>query len=113
MRRSKRRSLVRQPRPRSAACLQEEPAPPVRVACISTSAEDPLPLVELFAAMPGNTGTAYVLVVDDDLAIMRTLAVQPVAMPVILARHGDRLVADHIHVIAARRSMVLQRGRLH
>ncbi|MBZ5603732.1 MAG: PAS domain S-box protein [Acidobacteriia bacterium] len=87
-----------------------------RVVGIGASAGGLEALLELFGALPANTGIAFAVVQhlephhESQLAVILSRATQ---MPVVQAQEGQSLERDHVYVIPPNVVMVVEQGVLH
>ena len=72
-------------------------------------------LEQLFQAMPARPGMAFVLVAHlapGKVSLLADIVGRFTSMPVVQARDGARVEADHVYVIAPSTALTLEQGRL-
>ncbi len=101
---------VRQPLP------ADEGRPlPFPVVAIGASAGGLEALKQFFAAMPADSGLAFVVIQHldpDKLSLMAEILARATAMAVGQAAHGDRIAPDHIYVAPPGKRVLLRQGEL-
>src|SRR5438132_6327079 len=101
------------------AVSQPSPRPqnrPTSIVGIGASAGGLEAFEQLLAALPGNTGMAFVLVqhlAPKHESILSELLGRATKMPVVEVKEGTRVQPDHVYVIPPNADMSVSRGILH
>jgi two-component system, chemotaxis family, CheB/CheR fusion protein len=88
---------------------------PTRVVGIGASAGGLDPLERFFAALPKQTGMAFVVVQHlspDFKSLMDELLARHTELPILLVENGMPVEPDHIYLIPSKKEMIISNGRL-
>jgi two-component system CheB/CheR fusion protein len=95
---------------------ERPPRRPFPIVAIGASAGGLEALQHLFAALPGNTGMAFLVVQHLDPhheSRLTDLLAKAARMPVVEAAHGQPVEQNHVYVIAPNTNMAIAGGILH
>jgi two-component system CheB/CheR fusion protein len=88
---------------------------PSRVVGIGASAGGLDPLERFFAALPKQTGMAFVVVQHlspDFKSLMDELLARQTDLPIVVVEDGMSVLPDHIYLIPSKKEMIISNGRL-